>query len=95
MTFAGWVALLAGWYVTEVGRQPWLIYGLMRVEDTVAAHSEAVMLGTVTGYALLYAFLLVSYLGVLRYLSTKPAHSLALRDASRASSMDSGKLEQP
>jgi len=30
MTFAGWVAVLAGWYTTEVGRQPWLATGVLR-----------------------------------------------------------------
>src|SRR5690606_17614708 len=28
MTFSGWVATLAGWLTTEIGRQPWLIYGV-------------------------------------------------------------------
>jgi cytochrome bd ubiquinol oxidase subunit I len=29
MTFSGWVATLAGWYVTEIGRQPWLVHGVL------------------------------------------------------------------
>ena len=29
MTFAGWVALVSGWYVTEIGRQPWLVHGVL------------------------------------------------------------------
>ena len=36
---AGLVAILAGWYTTEIGRQPWIIYGLMRTADGVSAHS--------------------------------------------------------
>src|SRR5690606_1271077 len=36
MTFGGWVAVLAGWYVTEVGRQPWLVYGLLPTAASVA-----------------------------------------------------------
>jgi cytochrome d ubiquinol oxidase subunit I len=35
MTFAGFVALLAGWYVVEIGRQPYVIYGLLRTADSV------------------------------------------------------------
>lgn len=31
----GYVALEAGWVVTEVGRQPWIIYGIMRTKDAV------------------------------------------------------------
>jgi cytochrome d ubiquinol oxidase subunit I len=31
----GFVAVIAGWITTEVGRQPWVIYGLMRTKDAV------------------------------------------------------------
>ena len=33
---AGFVAVLAGWTVTEVGRQPWVVYGLLRTRDAVS-----------------------------------------------------------
>jgi len=33
---AGFVAVVAGWTVTEVGRQPWVVYGLMRTRDAVS-----------------------------------------------------------
>ncbi len=33
------VALQAGWITTEVGRQPWIVYGVMRVEDAVTSNS--------------------------------------------------------
>ncbi|ODS90379.1 MAG: cytochrome D ubiquinol oxidase subunit I [Comamonas sp. SCN 65-56] len=36
---SGLIAILAGWYVTEIGRQPWVVYGLMRTEDAVSNHS--------------------------------------------------------
>lgn len=35
---AGVVAMLAGWYTTEVGRQPWVVYGIMRTADAVSPH---------------------------------------------------------
>jgi cytochrome d ubiquinol oxidase subunit I len=35
MAPAGFIAVLAGWATTEVGRQPWLVYGLMRTADAV------------------------------------------------------------
>jgi len=38
MGAAGLVALLAGWYTTEIGRQPWIIHGLMRTADAVTPH---------------------------------------------------------
>jgi cytochrome d ubiquinol oxidase subunit I len=36
LTPAGLVALLAGWFTTEIGRQPYLIYGLMRTADGIS-----------------------------------------------------------
>ena len=41
MGASGLVALLAGWYTTEIGRQPWIIHGLMRTADAVTPHSAA------------------------------------------------------
>ncbi len=35
---AGLVAILAGWFTTEVGRQPWVVYGVMRTADAVTPH---------------------------------------------------------
>ena len=84
MAFSGWVAVLAGWYVTEIGRQPWVVDGILRTADVVAGHSAATVLGTLVGYVGLYGFLLVSYIGALRYLATKPARSLSLMPQQRA-----------
>src|SRR6185503_5734087 len=36
MTFSGWLATLAGWYVTEIGRQPFIVYGLLYIALIVA-----------------------------------------------------------
>ncbi len=82
MTFSGWVAVLAGWYVTEIGRQPWMVFGLIRTEEVVADHSSSMVLSTLILYLLLYLFLLVSYIGALRYLSSKPAQSKAINNES-------------
>ncbi|MGB6105975.1 MAG: cytochrome ubiquinol oxidase subunit I [Pusillimonas sp.] len=35
---SGLVAILAGWYTTEIGRQPWVVYGVMRTADAVSPH---------------------------------------------------------
>jgi cytochrome d ubiquinol oxidase subunit I len=78
MTFSGWVATLAGWYVAEVGRQPWLVYGLMRSAEAVAPHPAGTVSCTLIAYAVLYAFLLTAYIATLRYMATKPAASLKL-----------------
>jgi len=78
MTFSGWVATLAGWWVTEVGRQPYIVYGLVRTEEVVANHSGGMVMTTLLTYLTLYAILLVSYVGAIRYLSSKPAGSIAM-----------------
>lgn len=80
MTWAGWVGVVAGWWVTEIGRQPWMVQGLLRVEEVVADHGGGVMLGTLSAYLLLYAFIGVSFVLTLRYMSTKPAASLLASD---------------
>jgi cytochrome d ubiquinol oxidase subunit I len=78
MTFSGWVAVLAGWYVTEIGRQPWIVSGVLKVEDVVADHSAATVASTLFGWVLLYVLLLISYIAAVRHLATKPAASLAM-----------------
>ncbi|WP_145570969.1 cytochrome ubiquinol oxidase subunit I [Yersinia bercovieri] len=37
---SGLIAILAGWFTTEVGRQPWIVYGLQRTSDAVSSHGE-------------------------------------------------------
>ncbi len=72
MTLSGWVATLAGWYVTEIGRQPWIVYGMVRTADVVAPHPPPMVLASLIAYLLLYLLLLVSYVGVLKYMAEHP-----------------------
>ena len=72
MAFSGWVATIAGWWVTEIGRQPYIVYGLLRTADTVAAHPAPMVLGTLIAWLCLYAVLLVSYIGVVKYMAEHP-----------------------
>jgi cytochrome bd ubiquinol oxidase subunit I len=53
---AGFIAVLAGWTTTEVGRQPWVVYGLMRTEHAVTPSL------TGSDVALSLAFYMISYL---------------------------------
>lgn len=78
MTFSGWIATLAGWYVTEIGRQPWIVYDALLTADVVAPHPPGTVASTLIAYAVLYAVLLAAYVGTLRYLGTKPAKSLRM-----------------
>ena len=73
MTFSGWVATLAGWYVTEIGRQPFMVYGILRTADLVAPHAPGVVLSTLIAYLVVYVFLLLAYIGVLMYMAQHPA----------------------
>ena len=73
MTFSGWVATLAGWYVTEIGRQPFMVYGLLRTADLVAPHTPGMVLGTLIAYLAVYTFLLTAYVLVLMYMAQHPA----------------------
>ncbi len=71
MTFSGWLATLAGWYVTEIGRQPWLVTGVLLTRDAASA-TPAPILGISLGmYLSVYALLIVSYVSVLFHLARK------------------------
>jgi cytochrome d ubiquinol oxidase subunit I len=50
----GFAALLAGWFVTETGRQPFLIYGLMRTSEGVSAVSAGAVAASLTAFVLVY-----------------------------------------
>jgi cytochrome bd ubiquinol oxidase subunit I len=72
---AALVALIAGWIVTEVGRQPWIVYQVMRVEDAVTGAS-----GIPVGYAtlaLVYLGLAAIVLFLLRRLARQPIQTEA------------------
>ena len=73
MAFSGWVATLAGWYTTEIGRQPWLVTGVLKTADAVGPVPAAHVGLTLVVYVLLYTVLMIVYLGVLTYLALKAA----------------------
>lgn len=55
-TPVGFIAILAGWFTTEVGRQPWIVYGLMRTSEGVSPSVEATsILASLILYILAYA----------------------------------------
>ena len=62
------VALIAGWVTTEVGRQPWVVYGHMRTEEAVTG-ADGVVVGYVT-LALVYAGLIAGVVWVLLRLAS-------------------------
>ncbi len=51
---SGLIAILAGWYTTEIGRQPWIIYGVMRTADAVSDHSALTLSTMLIAFIVLY-----------------------------------------
>ena len=72
-TFSGWVATLAGWLVTEIGRQPWLVTGILRTSQAMGRIPEAQLGASLTGYVLVYALMLAAYMVVITHLAGKGA----------------------
>ena len=90
MAFSGWVATLAGWYTTEIGRQPWLVQGVMTTEMAVADVPAPMVMGTLVTYLAIYAALLLAYISVVIYLARKAAKG---DDAPADDMTHSGKAE--
>jgi cytochrome d ubiquinol oxidase subunit I len=54
----GFIAVLAGWFTAEVGRQPWVVYGLLRTKDAVTPSlSTPMVLASLVGYILVYSLI--------------------------------------
>ncbi len=71
MTFAGWVALVSGWYVTEIGRQPWLVHGVLTTAQAASQVPSGNIALSLAMYLTLYAALLSAYVSVVFYLAKK------------------------
>ncbi|ENM3723759.1 cytochrome ubiquinol oxidase subunit I, partial [Vibrio cholerae] len=75
MTFSGWAATIAGWYVTEIGRQPWLVSGVLRTSEAVTPVASSSVGISLTLYLITYVVLLVAYVHTLFYLARKTGHA--------------------
>jgi cytochrome d ubiquinol oxidase subunit I len=73
MAFSGWVATLAGWYTTEIGRQPWLVDGVVLTEAAVGDVPPPVVASSLVIYIVVYGILLVAYIAVLTFMARKAA----------------------
>lgn len=60
MSPAGFIAVLAGWYTTEIGRQPYVIYGLMRTSEAATAIDAASVKASLIAFATVYLFVFVA-----------------------------------
>jgi cytochrome d ubiquinol oxidase subunit I len=78
---AGLVALLAGWMTTEIGRQPWVVYGVMRTTDAASHHSAMALGVALLVFVVTYCAVFgtgISYL--LKMIAKVPEPSLHLAD---------------
>ncbi len=81
MSFSGWIATLAGWWVSEIGRQPFIVYGLVRSVE-LASHVPASAIEiTLVAYLAVYALLILAYIAVLTHMATKAAAAPAVPGA--------------
>ena len=72
MTFSGWVATVAGWYVTEIGRQPYMVFGELLTRDLVGPAPASSIAISLAAYLITYLVLIVAYISVLFYMIGKP-----------------------
>ncbi len=56
LTPSGFIAVLAGWFVTEVGRQPWIVQGILRTEDAVSPVAGNSVALSLAAFVLVYTF---------------------------------------
>lgn len=75
MALSGWLATLAGWYTTEIGRQPWLVTGVLKTADAVTTIPATSVGITLAAYLMVYLGLIVAYLSVIIRLTLKAAKS--------------------
>jgi cytochrome d ubiquinol oxidase subunit I len=73
MTFSGWIAVLAGWLVTEIGRQPYLVYGVLTTAEAASNVPASNIAITLIAYFVVYVLLMVSYLVVVTQLARSAA----------------------
>ncbi len=71
MTFSGWVATVAGWYVTEIGRQPYLVHGVLKTHDALADLPAPMIGTTLVAYLAVYVLLLSAYIFTIFHMAAK------------------------
>ena len=62
MSPSGVVATLGGWYLAETGRQPWVIYGILRTADAISPVPAGVLLSTLIAFVCIYTLFMAAFL---------------------------------
>jgi cytochrome d ubiquinol oxidase subunit I len=68
MTPSGVIATLGGWYVAETGRQPWVIYGVLRTVDAVSPVPGGALLSTLIAFVCVYTLFMAAFLMFARHM---------------------------
>ena len=71
MAFSGWVATVAGWYTTEIGRQPWLVQGVLSTADAASNVAAGMIATTLAAYVTVYVVLIAAFISTIFYLARK------------------------
>jgi len=79
MTFSGWIPTTAGWYVTEIGRQPYLVQGILKTADAVSSVPSAHVSITLTIYLIVYAILFYAFISTIFYMARGATDKLSNR----------------
>jgi cytochrome d ubiquinol oxidase subunit I len=83
MTPSGIIATLAGWYLAETGRQPWVIFGILRTADAVSPVPAQALLSTLIAFVCVYAVFLGAFLiFTVRIIRRGPAEAPPYAEAS-------------
>lgn len=70
----GFVAVLAGWVTTEVGRQPWTVYGVLRTSDSIAPVAAPAVAASLLAFIIVYFFVFgAGTFYILRLMGKTPA----------------------
>src|SRR5947208_2982979 len=69
--FSGWIAVLAGWLTTEIGRQPWLVTGILRTADPVGEAGGATLGTSLTACVRTDTVLPIAYMVTLTHMARK------------------------
>ncbi len=89
MTFSGWIATLAGWYVTEIGRQPYLVSGVLKTSEAVTDIAPGNVLFSLILYLSVYGVLLIAYLRTLFLMARRAVEIEEIQPAERKTQKNS------
>jgi len=83
MSFSGWLATLAGWYVTEIGRQPWLVTGILTVKDAATNIAPGNVALSLSLYLILYVVIMAAYLHTIFTMANRAVEIEEITDEER------------